>query len=259
MSNRSWTVLLGVPMVAVSVGIALSGLSLTAQARSHRTPIRGSLRATSTAPAAQCNFSEDVQGADEQPPPTGAIACCLNSAEQQGCTELTPADCSAAGGTDGGTGTCDPDPCQAQGGLDQPGDNLQGELRVTAQQLTPKTRFSIVVGGVKIGTLATLRRGSGRARFQAPHAKGRNQKLTVDPRGKQIAVVNSNGEPVCEGQISDPTTPGGVQCCLNRHDQNGDQQGCDSLLPAECAAAGGIDMGPGSCEPDPCPNSGPND
>jgi hypothetical protein len=147
-------------------------------------------------------------------------------------------------------------------GLPDGSGNIKGALAVMAHKLAPKTTFGVNVGGTRIGVLRTNSLGSGMAMFRTKVGRGpssRVQKLSVDPRGKLIALTSPAGDEVLQGEVSDPTTPGGTQCCLDIHDQNGDQQGCDSLLPAECAAAGGIDMGPGTCEPDPCPNTGPND
>lgn len=147
-------------------------------------------------------------------------------------------------------------------GLPNASGEIKGALAVTANKLAPLTTFGVKVGGVPIGVLQTNSLGSGLSMFRTRvgrHPSRRVQKLSVDPRGKVVTLTSPAGDEVLQGDISDPTTPGGVQCCLNTHDANGDQQGCASLLPAECIAAGGIDMGPGSCEPDPCPNTGPND
>lgn len=133
----------------------------------------------------------------------------------------------------------------------------QGDLAVTARKLAPKTTLGVNVGGARIGTLRTNRAGKGRAKFSS-QPRGRTQPLTVDPRGKQITLTNGTEDTVLEGNVSDPTTPGGIQCCLSIHDASGDQEGCDVLLAADCTAAGGTAMGAGTCEPDPCPNSGPD-
>ncbi|HYR95678.1 MAG TPA: hypothetical protein VEM57_03035 [Candidatus Binatus sp.] len=142
-------------------------------------------------------------------------------------------------------------------GLPDGSGDIQGDLTVRARKLAPATSFGVNVGGVRIGALHTSAAGKGRARFSS-RPRGRIQPLSVDPRGKQITLTDEAGDEMLEGEISDPTTPGGIQCCLNTHDASGDQQGCDSLLPADCTAAGGVDMGPGTCEPDPCPATGPD-
>lgn len=136
--------------------------------------------------------------------------------------------------------------------------SVQGKLKVKGRKLAPNSTYSVNVGGVPIGALQTTSAGKGRAKFSST-PRGRTQPLTVDPRGKQISVTDESGETTLEGEISDPTTPGGIQCCLNTHGPSGDQEGCDSLLEADCAAAGGVSMGPGTCEPDPCPSTGPDD
>jgi hypothetical protein len=245
-SRRASTALGGLVTLALSAWIMQP---LDAGASRHPS-VKGTLHATAAATGAQGSFDENVE--DTSPPP-GAIACCLNTADQQGCDELAPADCTAAGGVDAGTGTCDPDPCPgSQSGQDVSSD-MQGSLTIKARGLAPKSTFGVLIGGAPIGTLRTSSLGSGRARFR-PQPRGRDQKLTVDPRGKLVAVTNGNGEDVLEGDISDPTTPGGIACCLNTPDQ----QGCDELLAADCTAAGGTDAGTGTCEPDPCATSGPD-
>ncbi|MDX2170407.1 MAG: hypothetical protein SF182_25270 [Deltaproteobacteria bacterium] len=125
---------------------------------------------------------------------------------------------------------------------------IRGALMVQANGLAPRSKYRVKVSGVPIGTLTTGRAGNGRVRF-LPKARGTNQALSIDPRGRQISVSTTDGEDVLEGEVDDPTTPGGIRCCLTTPDE----QGCDSLLEAECAALGGTSMGAGSCEPDPCP------
>ncbi len=127
----------------------------------------------------------------------------------------------------------------------------QRTLVVKARSLAPSSTYQVRLSGAPIGTLATDSTGSGRAVFST-RTRGRAQTLPVDPRGRLLSVADANGDDALEGEVSDPTTPGGIQCCLDTTDQ----QGCDSLLPADCGAAGGIDMGPGSCEPDPCSQQG---
>jgi hypothetical protein len=135
---------------------------------------------------------------------------------------------------------------------------VEGYLKVRVRKLAPKSKYRVNVGGTPIGELKTNGAGTGRATFSS-NPRRAAQPLAVDPRGKSLSVTNDADEAVLEGEVPDPTTPGGIQCCLNTHDASGDQQGCDSLLPADCAAAGGVDMGPGTCEPDPCPDTGPDD
>lgn len=127
----------------------------------------------------------------------------------------------------------------------------QRTLVVKAKSLAPRSTYQVRLSGKPIGTLATDSTGSGRAVFST-RTRGGAQALTVDPRGRLVSVNDSKGDDVLEGEVDDPTTPGGIQCCLNTTEE----QGCDSLLPADCAAAGGIDMGAGTCEPDPCAQQG---
>jgi hypothetical protein len=125
---------------------------------------------------------------------------------------------------------------------------MSGELEVKVRHLAPHGTFGVQVGGTTIGTVTTTRNGMGRARFRAAPL-GRDQVLSIDPRGRAIAVTDATGDDVLTGQVSDPTTPGGTQCCL----ATADEQGCAVLLDATCTAAGGVDRGVGICDPDPCP------
>ena len=253
---------------AVAAAVLL-GEAMYSAAQAARPMTTGPLRAHISEPPAQLGDpGEGGTGTDPVAP--GSIQCCLNTADQQGCTDLLPADCTAAGGINLGPGTCgEPDPCQSQpdGNFEENVESsptgMQGGLLLRVHKLPPQATFGVNLGGTRIGTLRTNSRGSGLAMFRTQSRRasrrGRIQSLTVDPRGKLVTLTDSGENEMLEGEISDPTTPGGTQCCLNTTGPSGDQQGCDSLLPAECAAAGGIDMGPGTCEPDPCPNTGPND
>jgi len=42
--------------------------------------------------------------------------------------------------------------------------------------------------------------------------------------------------------------PDGIQCCLP--DDSGGE--CEDRTSEECAAQGGVNMGPGTCDPNPC-------
>jgi hypothetical protein len=238
-----------IPLRSIVVGVAalaaIAWLALHSEAQAgQRSSVKSTLHATTADPGAEGDVEENV----EDPPTVGTIACCLNTADQQGCSDLTAADCTAAGGVDAGTGTCDPDPCgDSQGGdtcPNQSGEvgNLRGGLSVSAGGLPPHAMFTVTVGGVPVGAFKTNVRGRGRKRFRA-------RKLTVDPRGRRIAVTNAAGTELLGGTTADPTTPCGVACCLD----NADEQGCEDLAAADCTAAGGVDAGTGTCDPDPCP------
>lgn len=131
---------------------------------------------------------------------------------------------------------------------------LRGGLAVEARQLAPQTTYKVTASGLQIGTLTTNKFGRGRARF-LPKARGSAQALSIDPRGRQLTVTDANGDDMLEGEIDDPATPGGIRCCK----ATADEQGCDSLLPDDCTAAGGTNLGAGSCDPDPCPGQSDED
>ncbi len=232
--------------VALALGSLAAANAHAARLRSADTTV---LHATAAAANAEGKVEENVEDN-----PTAAIACCLNAPGEQGCSDLTADDCTAAGGRNLGPGTtCDvpeggQDPCgDSQICANEPDGNnndLRGQLTITARGLAPRAKFSVLVGGVRLGTLRTNALGRGRKRF-------RGRKLTVDPRGKRIALTDAGGTPVLTAVLSDPTIPCGVACCL----ATPEEQGCADLTATECAAAGGVDAGTGSCDPDPCPSS----
>jgi hypothetical protein len=99
--------------------------------------------------------------------------------------------------------------------------------------------------------------GTGRARFNtSPH--GHDQLLGVDPRGRTVAVVDPSGAVVLMASMPTTGQTGGsnVRCCLPDGGGDGAAE-CEDRTPAECAAQGGTDLGPGSCLPNPCEGSVP--
>ena len=254
-------------IAAVTAAALLGGIGIYSTARAARPVVSGPLRAH--APV-QSPGETSGEGTGVDPAQPGSIQCCLNTADEQGCSDLLPADCAAAGGVNLGPGTCgEPDPCQPQPdgsfteNVESSANGIRGALMLRVNKLSPSATYGVNLGGTRVGTIKTNGLGSGIAMFRTQvrgnRHGGRTQSLTVDPRGKLVTLTDTGENEMLEGEISDPTTPGGIQCCLNTHGPSGDQQGCDSLLPAECVAAGGTDMGAGTCEPDPCPNTGPND
>lgn len=127
------------------------------------------------------------------------------------------------------------------------GSEPTGEITIRASNLTPRGRFTVNAASTPLAAFRTNRAGKGQVRVKA-------RKLAIDPRGQHLSVTDSNGDEVLGGEVGDPTVPGATRCCL----ATADEQGCSDLLPAECAAAGGTDLGAGSCDPDPCPNAGPD-
>jgi len=130
---------------------------------------------------------------------------------------------------------------------------LQGRLEVRARKLDGLQTFDVTLDGVRIGSFTTRRSGSGKVRFDT-RPRGNGRLLGADPRGKTAAVVNDQGAVVLQAAISASTIdPNDVRCCLP--DDSGPE--CEDRTAAECAAAGGVDLGPGSCLPNPCSGATP--
>ena len=130
-----------------------------------------------------------------------------------------------------------------------------GTFEVRAQNLAPNTRYEVLVGGVKVGTLTTRRGGTGRVRFRSrPH--GRDLLLGFDPRGASVVIRNSDGEDVLGGTVSAGTTSGSpdkVTCCVP--DDDGSE--CEDRTADECTAEGGTVSTATSCLPNPCGDTAP--
>jgi hypothetical protein len=89
------------------------------------------------------------------------------------------------------------------------------------------------------------------------------------PECDQTSAVECAGENgvnlgagTCEPNPCAPTMPGVVRCCVPENDdaqgnqnQQGDAGECEQLTATDCTDEGGTAIGPGSCEPNPCPVS----
>lgn len=132
---------------------------------------------------------------------------------------------------------------------------LTGQLVVLGKKLDGDRVYEVAVDGVRIGTLETNRRGKGKARFRTEPRPGKDDLLGVDPRGRIVSIMG-DGVPVLTGRLSDDSLDDGdVRCCVP--DDSGTE--CEDRTPAECAAEGGVNLGPGSCLPNPCEGTVPGD
>ena len=144
----------------------------------------------------------------------------------------------------------------------------RGKLKVIGRHLAPNATFQVIVHTVPIGSLTTNAAGTGMAKFSAPAGAG-TQALGVDPQGQLLEVRDDEGDDVLETEMPPDTGDAGdIQCCLGQGDQgeNEGDQGqndggsqaqveCEETTPDECTAEGGVNMGAGSCLPNPCPST----
>jgi len=131
-----------------------------------------------------------------------------------------------------------------------------GKLKVVAQRLGRGRSFEVIVDSVRIGTLATGAGGNGKARFSTT-PRGRDQLLGVDPRGKLLEVRDEDGDDVLETEMPDDSDPGEIRCCVVEEDDH--ETECESTSPAECEQHHGVNLGAGSCMPNPCETTPPAD
>ena len=124
---------------------------------------------------------------------------------------------------------------------------LRGRLEVKARRLEAEQEYQIEIEGVRIGSFTTRRNGSGKARFDTRPKPGQ-QLLGVDPRGKLAELVSPQGATVLQTSVATRGVDASkVRCCIP--DDSGPE--CEDRTAAECSAAGGVDLGPGSSPPEP--------
>ena len=152
---------------------------------------------------------------------------------------------------------------------------LEARLRVEVRKLDQDV-YDVSLDGVRIGQLATNKRGSGKAEFKTARLSTANgnsnanansngntnssspsgnkrQLLGVDPRGLIVVVSRPGGPALLQLAIDTANLdPNKVRCCVP--DDSGTE--CEDRTAAECVAEGGIDLGAGSCVPNPCAGVG---
>ncbi|MBI3770303.1 MAG: hypothetical protein HY271_17665 [Deltaproteobacteria bacterium] len=131
----------------------------------------------------------------------------------------------------------------------------KGKMQIVAHHLRPNATFNVVVNSVRIGTLTTNGGGNGRARFSTT-PRGHDQLLGVDPQGQLVEVQDDDsGEDALETEMPPDTADAGdVQCCRTHE---GEAE-CDETTPDKCTPDQGVNMGAGSCMPNPCPSTSPS-
>jgi len=130
--------------------------------------------------------------------------------------------------------------------------DVAGKLDVRVRKLEPEQAFDVTLDGVRLGSLRTNRRGKGVLRLRT-RPRGSAELLGVDPRGRLLRVVGAGGVVLGAPVPASSLDPGDVRCCLA--DDSGTE--CEDRTAAECAAEGGVNMGAGSCLPNPCAGATP--
>jgi hypothetical protein len=132
--------------------------------------------------------------------------------------------------------------------------NSEGRFQIRAQQLERGSEYEVIVGGVKVATLQSNRRGRVQASFSSdPH--GRELLLGFDPRGASIAIRKVGDDDVLGGTLPDDDGADAF-CCVPDHGGDGETE-CEDRTAEECAAEGGTVVTATSCLPNPCASSLP--
>jgi hypothetical protein len=125
---------------------------------------------------------------------------------------------------------------------------LRGTLQVVGRKLAPRSTFEVTIDGVRVGAVATRKSGKGELKLRST-SRNAEGFLGTDPRGRTVALLDGSGATVLTGRLGDDSIdPSDVRCCVP--DDGGTE--CEDRTAAECAAAGGVNLGFGSCLPDPC-------
>jgi hypothetical protein len=136
-------------------------------------------------------------------------------------------------------------------------DDSSGRFQVRAARLEREAEYELIVGGVKVATLRSNRRGRAQVRFSSePH--GRDIFLGFDPRGASIALRKVGDDDALGGQLPGEPDDADVTCCLPDGGGDGDAE-CEDRTAEECAAQGGTVVGATSCLPNPCDATPPVD
>jgi hypothetical protein len=148
----------------------------------------------------------------------GDIQCCLPDDDGTECEETSPDECTAENGTNIGAGSCFPDPCQA----------------------TPPPPEEDIVCCIPDS--------------EEPECDETDAADCAAENGVNL------GAGICDPNPCAPSPPANVvQCCISQGDQ-GEQEGepqteppdCEELTADNCTMAGGMAIGTGSCDPNPC-------
>src|SRR5207253_2294848 len=128
---------------------------------------------------------------------------------------------------------------------------LDAALTVVVRKLDSATTYDVTVGGVRAGTLTTNAAGNARARFRT-RPRAQEQFLAVDPRANTNGVRPPRrlGEHR-ERDDEDRPVPELVRCCIPE-DNDADDIDCRQRTEEQCAAQGGMSIGAGSCDHNPC-------
>ena len=125
---------------------------------------------------------------------------------------------------------------------------LRGTLVVVARKLASREAYEVTIDGVRVGAFTTRKNGTGKLKLRST-AKGSENFLGVDPRGRTVAMLDGAGATVLTGRLSDDSIdPNDVRCCVP--DDSGTE--CEDRTALECEAAGGVNLGAGSCLSNPC-------
>ena len=130
-----------------------------------------------------------------------------------------------------------------------------GKFALIAHHLPASRSFDVVMRGRKIGTMATNFAGTGRLNLST-QPRPTQSLLGFDPRGAQIVVRDATtGDDDLTGDVPDNSDSSEGACCFQNQGEEGDN-GCDDLIPTDCAAAHGTPAGTPSCIPNPCGTTG---
>lgn len=173
-----------------------------------------------------------------------------------GCEDLTADECAAQGGTNLGSGTCMPDPCEAvtttQGEQvvcclpdGDPDDQAECEQR-TAAACIMAHGINLGAGSCDPSPCEAIPHPE-TTRCCEPDDEGADcEHRTAADCAARGGVDKGPG--MCEPHLCDGEHPDSIRCC----ESGDDGLECEQRSAAECEAHGGTNKGPGACEPGLC-------
>jgi hypothetical protein len=221
---RGLSKIFGISVAGVRIGTLTTNSAGTGKA-GFSNPQRGHAQLLGVDPAGHLLEVSDDQGEDvmegDMPDDSqgqGDIRCCVPDDDGTECEETSAADCTAENGTNMGTGSCFPNPCPT----------------------TPPS-----------GDIMCCVPDAGEGDCNEESAAD-----CADEKGVNVGAV------ACDPNPCAPTMPGVIRCCVPENDnaqgnenQQEDAGECEQLTATDCTDEGGMSVGPGSCEPNPCPSS----
>jgi hypothetical protein len=198
------------------------------------------------------------------PPAADDIVCCKPDDHGPECDQSSAAECSRENGINLGAGSCDPNPCTST--TPQNPETIQccltggdsGESEAECEDRTPDR--CMAQGGINMGAgtchpnpcSPTPTGDQIRCCLSSDSGHVECEQRTADQcmaQGGTNAGAGSCDEHPCAASPAPTPQPDKIRCCVS---SDGHETECEQRTADECTAHGGMNLGAGSCDPNPC-------